>query len=62
MQDPGAHGGFGVAPDQLGALLLGQRGFAGLRRVRPDVYGDPELGEALFPAVTADVLSYYLPW
>ncbi|MCV2392893.1 GNAT family N-acetyltransferase [Actinotalea sp. M2MS4P-6] len=62
MQGPGVVGGFGVAPDQLGALLLGSRGFAGLRRLRPDVYGDPELGEALFPPLTADVLSYYLPW
>ncbi len=62
MQAPGANGGFGVAPDQLGALLLGGRGFAGLRRLRPDVYGDRELGEVLFPPRTADVLSYYLPW
>ncbi|MDO8106220.1 GNAT family N-acetyltransferase [Isoptericola sp. b441] len=62
MQSPGVHGGFGVAPDQLGALLFGQRGFAGLRRVRPDVYGRPAVGEALFPAVTADLLTYYLPW
>ncbi len=62
MQAPGAHGGLGVAPDQLGALLLGGRGFAGLRRLRPDVYGDPTLGEALFPPVRADLLSYYLPW
>lgn len=62
MQAPGAHRGFGVAPDQLGALLLGGRGFAGLRRLRPDVYGDREVGEALFPPQTADVLSYYLPW
>ncbi len=62
MQAPGAVGGLGVAPDQLGALLLGSRGFAGLRRIRPDVYGDPELGERLFPPLTSDVLSYYLPW
>ncbi len=62
MQAPGVHHGFGVAPDQLGALLLGGRGFAGLRRLRPDVYGDREAGEALFPPQTADVLSYYLPW
>jgi hypothetical protein len=62
MQAPGAHRGFGVAPDQLGALLLGQRGFTGLRRIRPDVYGDAEAGAVLFPPMTADVLSYYLPW
>ena len=26
------------------------------------VEDDPALGEALFPPVRADVLSYYLPW
>jgi predicted N-acetyltransferase YhbS len=61
MQSPGEHGGFGVAPDQLGALVLGA-GFEALRLRRPDVYGPRALGPALFPAMTADVLSYYLPW
>lgn len=61
MQSPGEHGGFGVAPDQLGALLLGA-GFEALRVRRPDVYGPRALGAALFPPVGADVLSYYLPW
>ncbi|MBB3678612.1 putative N-acetyltransferase YhbS [Modestobacter versicolor] len=63
-QAPGAVGGAGVAPDQLGALLLGPHGMHGLTRRRPDVYPgrDPELYEALFPPMTADLLTYYLPY
>ena len=64
MQSPGASGGAGVAPDQLGALLLGPLGMAGLSRRRSDVYPGSEgpLFEALFPPMTADLLTYYLPW
>jgi len=62
MQSPAAAGGIGVAPDQLGALLLG-RGFLALSRTRPDVYAaDRELADILFPPMTADLLTYYLPW
>ena len=62
MQSPGAVGGIGVAPDQLGALLLG-RGFLALSRLRPDVYAaDRELAALLFPPMSADLLTYYLPW
>ncbi|MFE6776607.1 GNAT family N-acetyltransferase [Streptomyces sp. NPDC057702] len=61
-QSPGP-GGAAVAPDQLPALLFGQRGMAGLTTIRPDVYAaDGELFHALFPPLTADVLSYYLPY
>ncbi|GGZ55943.1 hypothetical protein GCM10010387_57580 [Streptomyces inusitatus] len=63
MQNPGAVGGLAVAPDQLPALLFGPHGIEGLSRIRPDVYaGDEELFRALFPPLTADVLSYYLPY
>ncbi|MCU1431040.1 MAG: family N-acetyltransferase [Actinotalea sp.] len=64
MQAPGAAGGVGVAPDHLAALLLGPRGVDGLARIRPDVYAgrDAELYGALFPPLTADLLTYYLPW
>lgn len=64
MQGPGAAGGAGVAPDQLGALLLGPLGLAGLARRRPDVYATSGRAtyEALFPPRTADLLTYYLPW
>ncbi|MFF5206983.1 GNAT family N-acetyltransferase [Streptosporangium sp. NPDC000396] len=64
MQGPGAVGGAGVAPDHLPALLFGPHGIDGLSRIRPDVYPGPddELFQALFPPLTADVLSYYLPY
>lgn len=63
MQSPGAVGGAAVAPDYLPALLFGPRGMAGLAELRPDVYaGDQTLFHALFPPLTADVLSYYLPY
>lgn len=64
MQAPGAAGGMAVAPDQLGALLFGPLGVEGLTRRRPDVYPgrDRELYAALFPPLTADLLTYYLPW
>ncbi|GEN79743.1 GNAT family N-acetyltransferase [Actinotalea fermentans] len=64
LQDPVDNGGAGVAPDWLPALLFGPWGIEGLERLRPDVTaaGDEELFGALFPPVTADVLSYYLPF
>jgi hypothetical protein len=64
MQGPGAAGGAGVAPDRLGALLFGPHGMAGLSRIFPDVYPgrDPELFERLFPPLTADLLTFYLPY
>ncbi|PPK92099.1 acetyltransferase (GNAT) family protein [Kineococcus xinjiangensis] len=64
LQSPGAAGGAGVAPDQLPALLLGPLGMHGLARRRPDVYPGPdaELFDALFPPLSADLLTYYLPW
>ncbi|KQT01849.1 GNAT family N-acetyltransferase [Cellulomonas sp. Leaf395] len=63
MQAPGVAKGAGVAPDRLPALLLGQFGIQGLERLYPDVYApDAEFFGALFPPVTADLLTYYLPW
>ncbi|MGW6618032.1 GNAT family N-acetyltransferase [Streptomyces erythrochromogenes] len=63
IQSPGSVGGAGVAPDHLAALLFGPHGMEGLTRFRPDVYAaDEELFQALFPPLTADVLSYYLPY
>lgn len=63
LQSPGAHGGAGVAPDLLGPLLLGPLGMAGLSRRHSDVYAGrhADLMEALFPPVSADLLTYYLP-
>ncbi|MFF2022022.1 GNAT family N-acetyltransferase [Streptomyces sp. NPDC058171] len=63
MQGPRAVHGAGVAPDHLPALLFGPRGMEGLTRIRPDVYSaDEERFRALFPPLTADLLSYYLPY
>ncbi|MCX4808664.1 hypothetical protein OG594_45080 [Streptomyces sp. NBC_01214] len=49
--------------NDLAALLFGPHGIEGLTRIRPDVYSaDEELFQALLPPLTADVLSYYLPY
>ena len=63
MHGPGSAGGCGVAPDQVGSLLLGPLGIEGLTRRQPDVYPGPdrELFAALFPPLTSDLLTYYLP-
>ncbi len=64
MQSPGALGGMGCAPDHLAAMLLGPLGVRGLARIRPDVYfgADPEWYDALFPPLTSDLLTLYLPY
>ena len=64
MQSPYAAGGMAVAPDHLGALLFGPLGVLGLAARRPDVYpgADREMYAAVFPPLTADLLTYYLPW
>ncbi|HWS58945.1 MAG TPA: hypothetical protein VN257_10425, partial [Actinotalea sp.] len=64
MQAPGVVGGAGVAPDHVPALLLGPEGLRGLARRHTDVYPGPQAAtyEALFPPLTADLLTYYLPW
>lgn len=64
LQGPEAAGGAGVAPDHLPALLFGQLGMDGLYRRFPDVYPgrEMELFTTLFPPLTADLLTYYLPY
>ncbi len=63
MQAPAAVGGAGVAPDLVGPLLFGPYGIAGLAERHPDVYPGPnrELMSALFPPLSADLLTFYLP-
>ncbi|MFD4670658.1 GNAT family N-acetyltransferase [Lentzea sp. NPDC058450] len=63
MQGPGAQGGAGIAPDLLAPLLFGPHGMDGLRRIFPDVYPGPkkDLMLKLFPPVTSDLLTFYLP-
>ena len=62
MQGPASLGGAGVAPDLIGPLLFGPHGIAGLTAPHADVYPGPnaELMKALFPPVTADLLTFYL--
>jgi predicted N-acetyltransferase YhbS len=63
MQGPASLGGAGVAPDLVGPLLFGPHGIAGLAAQHADVYTgpNPDLMRALFPPVTADLLTFYLP-
>lgn len=63
MLGPGAQGGAGIAPDLLAPLLFGPHGIDGLRRIFSDVYPGPkfDLMNRLFPPVTSDLLTFYLP-
>lgn len=63
MQAPGVVGGAGVAPDMIGPLLFGPHGIDGLAERHADVYPgrDGELMRALFPPVSADLLTFYMP-
>ncbi|MDX8035604.1 GNAT family N-acetyltransferase [Lentzea sp. BCCO 10_0856] len=60
---PGEQGGAGIAPDLLAPLLFGPHGIDGLQRQFTDVYPGPDkdLMYALFPPVTSDLLTFYLP-
>ncbi|MFS8098435.1 GNAT family N-acetyltransferase [Lentzea alba] len=64
MQAPGALGGAGIAPDLLAPLLFGPHGMDGLHRRHSDVYPGPnkDLMFALFPPVSSDLLTLYLPY
>lgn len=63
MQGPGRVGGAGVAPDHLADLLFGPHGVVGLSEIHPDVYPGPNRGlmAVLFPPVTSDLMTFYLP-
>jgi predicted N-acetyltransferase YhbS len=63
MQGPASVGGAGVAPDMVASLLFGPHGIAGLSERHPDVYPGPQeaLMQALFPPLSADLLTLYLP-
>ncbi len=62
-QAPGSKGGCGIPPDALPPLLFGPYGALGLEEMLPDCYlaGTRHLMAALFPPVTADLLTFYLP-
>ena len=62
-QAPIHQGGSGVPPDALAPLLLGPHGAVGLEERLPDCLlgKQRELMAALFPPVTADLLTFYVP-
>jgi len=62
-QAPVSKGGSGVPPDAVASLLVGTHGAAGLEELLPDCLlgRQRELMTALFPPLTADLLTFYLP-
>lgn len=62
-QAPVSKGGSGVPPDAVAALLLGAHGAAGLEERLPDCLlgRQRSVMTALFPPLTADLLTFYLP-
>lgn len=63
LQGPVAAGGIGVPPDVVPDLLFGPHGAARLERRHADCNLGPQrmLADALFPPVSADVLTFYVP-
>jgi predicted N-acetyltransferase YhbS len=63
LQAPVSAGGSGVPPDALAPLLFGPHGALGLEQRLPDcnLGRQRDLMAALFPPVTADVLTFFLP-
>ncbi|HEX9993544.1 MAG TPA: GNAT family N-acetyltransferase [Acidimicrobiales bacterium] len=63
LQAPVAAGGSGVPPDAVAPLVLGPYGAAGLGERLPDcnLGRQRDLMAALFPPLTADLLTFYLP-
>ncbi len=63
FQAPISAGGSGIAPDALPALILGPDGARGLEERRPDCWLGRQypLMDALFPPLTADLVTFYLP-
>jgi GNAT superfamily N-acetyltransferase len=62
-QAPVSKGGSGVPPDAIASLLVGAQGAAGLEELLPDCLlgRQRELMTVLFPPLTADLLTFYLP-
>jgi predicted N-acetyltransferase YhbS len=63
LQAPVSAGGSGVPPDVLAPLLFGPHGALGLEARHADVMlgRQRDLMAVLFPSVSADLLTYYLP-
>jgi predicted N-acetyltransferase YhbS len=62
-QAPVSKGGSGLPPDAIASLLVGARGAGGLEELLPDcrLGRQRELMTVLFPPLTADLLTFYLP-
>lgn len=62
-QGPVAAGGIGVPPDVVADLVFGPHGAAQLEQRHADCNLGPRRGlaDALFPPVSADVLTFYVP-
>lgn len=62
-QAPVSKGGSGLASEDVPGLVLGPHGALGLEEQRPDCHlgRQRELMGALFPPVTSDLLTFYLP-
>lgn len=62
-QAPVSKGGSGLAAEDVPGLILGPYGALGLEERRPDCHlgSQRELMGALFPPVTSDLLTFYLP-
>jgi hypothetical protein len=63
VQAPVSAGGSGVPPDAVASLLLGPYGALGLEERLPDcnLGRQRDLMAVLFPPLTADLLTFYLP-
>jgi hypothetical protein len=63
QQGPVAAGGVGVPPDVVADLVFGPHGAARLERRHADCNLGPHraFADVLFPAVSADVLTFYVP-
>lgn len=63
MQAPVEQGGSGLAAESVPGLLFGPYGATGLEEREPDCWlgRQRDLMGALFPPVTADLLTFYLP-
>jgi hypothetical protein len=62
-QAPISKGGSCIPPDAVARLVVGAHGAAGLEELLPDCLlgRQRELLTALFPPLTADLLTFYLP-
>lgn len=62
-QAPVSKGGSGLAAEDVPGLILGPYGALGLEERQPDCHlgSQRELMGALFPPVTSDLLTFYLP-